>query len=232
MRTHLITNFPPNYPLYKKISANFIYFFTGLSITPRHNLLSSNDLIKSRLHLRRGDIVLVGDLRQILASMIGGCFTHATMYVGRKLFIEAAGNGVKYSTLNHIFTKYDTLAILRLPKHTSHKHKIIKNTIKYAQQQVGKAYDYDFSKTKQGFFCSKLVNESYRSAGYKTRLASTSQPRSWISKIITMFTRAHTALRPTRFPYGNFDVVFLSHNLIRKGKKILLNDKKAISKNL
>ena len=131
MPTNLITNFPPNYPLYKKISANCIYFLTGLTITPRNNLLSSNDLIKSLLHLRRGDIVLVGDLRRILASIIGGCFTHAILYVGRKQFIEATGNGVRYSTLNHIFTKYDTLAILRLPKHTHYKHRIIKKTIIY-----------------------------------------------------------------------------------------------------
>src|SRR3989338_320063 len=113
------------------------------------------------LHLRRGDIVLVGNLHQLSATFIGDALTHSLLYIGRKRCIEAVGSGVRYTSLAHIFTTYDTLAILRIRRHTLHRRHIIRRAIRYAKKQIGKAYDWDFSKTKQGFFCSKLVNEAY-----------------------------------------------------------------------
>ncbi len=217
-----ITNFPPNYPLYKKISANGIYFITGMPIINRTNHLSKQDLIKSRLRLRRGDIILVGDLHQFCATLIGDPFTHVLMYVGRKRFIEAHQTGVRYINLHYIFTTYDTLAIVRLPQAIHHRQCLIKKAIKYAQKQLGKAYDFDFGKTKQGFFCTKLVNEAYLAAGYKTGLSSTHNPHSLKAKVLSELSRAINALHPLRFMYGNFKVVMLSHNLVQKGNKITL----------
>ncbi|MBI2572876.1 hypothetical protein HYV86_03380 [Candidatus Woesearchaeota archaeon] len=227
MRSHLITNFPKNYPFYKKIIPNIIYFVTGIVIQKRSNLLTRKDQIQTRFHLRRGDILLLGNLHELSAPVIGGALTHATLYIGRKKCIEAVGTGVRYSTLDHIFTTYDTLVILRLPKKTKHKRYLVRHAIKFAKAQLGKAYDWDFSQTKQGYFCSKLVNESYRAAGYKTKLTSSTKPRSFFQKIVYTLSHSITALRPEHFIYGNFELIFMSHNLTRKGKKILLKDQKS-----
>ncbi len=224
MRTHLITNFPLNYPLYKKVGANIVYFVTGITTQPRKNLLSKQDIIKARLRLRRGDIILLGNLHELSSTVIGGTLTHATLYAGRKRCIEAVGAGVRYASLAHVFTSYDTLAILRIPRAMSRRRTIIRHAIRYAKQQLGKAYDFDFTSTRQGFFCSKLVNEAFRAAGYKTRLKSSSRPRSLLAKFLSKISRAITALRPARFVYGNFEVVFLSHNLTLKGKRIILKE--------
>ena len=50
---HLIHNFPKNYPKYKKLLSNFIFFFTQFIIHVRKNQLTKRDLIKQFL-LQKG----------------------------------------------------------------------------------------------------------------------------------------------------------------------------------
>ncbi len=208
---HLITNFPKNYPWYKKIGSNLTYFFSGIVITGRKNLLSPTDIIKARLILRKGDIVLWGNLKRASAVFIGGPVTHTSLYLGRRRFIEAVADGVRIAPLRHFFTYYDTMAILRLPK-IKWRRKIIREAIAYAKEQLGKPYDFEYSKGSAKLFCSELVNSAYCQTGYDTNLKNLGYRKN--SSLIRKIIPASKALRPAQFlEEGNFRTVFLSHNL-------------------
>ncbi len=220
-KTHWINNFPKNYPFYKKLFSNFIFFITGIIIHPRKNLLNHKDLIKARLLLRKGDVVLWGNLREVSSLFIKGPVTHASLYVGRRKFIEAVGDGVKYNVLHHFFTEYDTMIILRLPKTTGRRKKKIHDAIHHAQEQIGKPYDFDFTGRSNKFFCSELVNYAYKKAKHNTKLETMGhfkKKQGIMKKIIT----ASRALHPVSFAEkGNFDVIYVSHNLGIKSKVFL-----------
>lgn len=216
---HIITNFPKGYPFYKKLWANLTYFLTGIIVHQRRNALTHTDLIKARLMLRKGDICLFGNLRESSSFVIRGPFTHATLYLGRKRFIHAIADGVQYTSLHHLFTEYDTLAILRLPKMIRGRRKIIRNVIRHAEAQLGKPYDFDFSPGSGKFFCTELVNYAYRKAKHDTNLKTLSPFRKERDIIVKRIVSASRALHPVQMAEeGNFDVVFVSHNIEVKNR--------------
>ncbi|PIN87949.1 hypothetical protein COV12_01215 [Candidatus Woesearchaeota archaeon CG10_big_fil_rev_8_21_14_0_10_32_24] len=219
---HLITNFPKNYPFHKKILANIGFIITGIIIHPRKNLLSHKDTIKARFILRKGDVVLLGDLKKVSSLIIRGPFTHATIYAGRKRFIEAVQEGVRYTTFHHLFTTYDTLLIMRIPKKTKDRKKKIKAAIEIAKKQIGKPYDFDFSGKANNFFCTELVNYSFKKAKHDTKLESVSKFKKMEKDFVKKYISASHALHPVKFAEeGNFDIIFMSHNLQSKNKILL-----------
>lgn len=218
---HLITNFPKHYPLHKKIYANLLYLLVGIAPLPRKDLLTPKDAIKARFKLRKGDILLVGDLKPLLSNLLGDDpVTHAVLNIGKGKFIEAKGDGVKKSTFKQVISEYDTLAILRIPKKIPKRRKIIRKAIKYAKSQIGKPYDFEFNKKQESFFCTMLVNQAYLAAGYKTKLRNVHQSKSLTKQIEKQVSNAVNSLRAVEFTKGNFDTVFLSHNLKLKNKKL------------
>jgi hypothetical protein len=222
---HWISNFPKKYPYHKKLLANFIYFVTGIIIHPRKNALTHTDLIHARLKLRKGDICLWGNLRELSALLIKGPVTHSSIYVGRKKFIEAVGDGVHLETMHHLFITYDTLIILRIPRDVGRRKKKIKDAIKFAKEQIGKPYDFDFTGTKGKFFCTELVNYAYKKANHDTKLSTIGKFRDAERSFVKKMIHASRALQPIKFAEdGNFDIIFMSHNLKVK-KKISLRHK-------
>ena len=210
----IIYNFPKKYPLYKKFISNIGFVIFGIIIHPRKNLLNHKDLIKARLLLRKGDVVMCGDLKKASHLIIRGPFTHATIYVGRKRFVEAVQEGVRYTTLHHIFTEYDTLLIMRLPKDVKNRKKKIKKAMEVAKKQIGKPYDFDFSNDADKFFRTELVNYAYKKAKHDTKLESVSKFKKIETDLIKKYITASHALHPVKFAEdGNFDIIFMSHNL-------------------
>lgn len=213
IKYHLITHFPKRYALYKKVFANIIYFISGIVIHPRKNLLSHKDLLQARVKLRKGDVVIAGNLRELSHLFITGPVTHALLYIGHRKFIHAIADGVDYTTLHHLFTEYDTMVIMRLPKGTPHRKRKIKLAIQHAEAQIGKPYDFDFTGDKSKFFCTELVNYAYSKAGHDTGLKSMGRFRTFEEKIEKRIITATKALHPEKFIEGNFDLIFVSHNL-------------------
>ena len=222
---HVIHNFPKNYPYHKKIFANLMFLLGGIIIHPRKNLLTNKDLMQARSILRRGDIILAGNLRTFYSLTIKEPVTHSGLYVGGNKIIHSIPDGVKYLSLHKLFTDYDTLAILRLPGNVKNRRNIIRDAIYYAKTEKEKPYDFDFKKGIQSFFCTKLVNESFKQAGYDSGLVSIKRPNNKIEKLKKHFTGAVEALHPFCFLNGNFNIVFVSHNLAFEGKKLkFIND--------
>ncbi len=225
VRFHLITNFPKDYPMYKKIYANVLYFITGIVINPRKNLLTYKDMIKARLKLRKGDIALWGNLHEVSSLFIQGPLTHATLYVGKREFIEAVGDGVRYGSLHHMFTTYDTLVIMRVPRFYRGRRKIITEAIQFASTQVGKPYNFEFSRGSRKLFCTELVNYAYQKAHYDTKLKNFGRFGEGGREVIQRVVMATRALHPVTFAEkGNFKTVYLSHNLEMKEKRLVLKE--------
>lgn len=222
---HIITNFPKGTPIYMKVWANFVYFLTGIVVHQRKNQLNHWDLVKARVNLKKGDVVLWGNLREVSSLFIKGPVTHASLYIGRKKFVEAVGDGVTVNALHHFFTEYDTLIILRLPKKTKNKKRKVKIAIETALQQVGKPYDFGFHKGADQFFCTELVNYAYQKAKHNTKLETVGRFRKAEKSIVKKYISSSRALHPIKMAEdGNFDVVFMSHNL-QEHNKISLKKK-------
>jgi hypothetical protein len=218
---HKITNFPKNYPTHKKIIANAIFLLTGLLVNPRTNQLSSQDLFKANLILKKGDVLLAGNLKTLLHKIIREPVTHSGLYIGNKKFIHSRGNGVQLITLDQIFMEYDTLIIMRVPSNLKNKKKIIKKAINFAISQNGKPYNFDFKAGSRSFFCTQLVNNSYKYAGFNSGLKSIKRSNKAIKKLKENFIGAVDALHPINFLKSKFCLVYLSHNLKFDKNKIV-----------
>lgn len=203
-KRHIITNFPKDYPFYKKVWANLLYFMGTTVIHHRENLLNEADIKKSFRTLKRGDVVLVGSLRYLSKFILGNTVTHAMLYIGNKTFIHAIPDGVKYLPLHKAVTEFDTMVVLRLPK-IVHRSIIINRAIKYARSQINLPFDFEFKDDQRKFFCSELVDDAYLLAGYNTGL-----------KVVNN----HKPLHAVDYMKSRLDLVFLSHNLEYK-KKVL-----------
>ena len=100
MREKLIKNFPKDYPTYKKIIAQIEFLFADFYLTNRKNLLSDADILDIRRKLKKGDIILSGNLRTIFGKLLREPVTHASIYIGKKKIIQArAIQGVIYEKL-------------------------------------------------------------------------------------------------------------------------------------
>jgi len=219
---HFIKNFPEGYPFHKKVYANLIYFSSRIILDNRKNLLTKKDMRLAKLILRRGDILLLGNLRDFSSFLINSPITHSAIHTGRHRFVHAVGDGVESVSLKYLGKEYDTLAIVRVPKKVKGKRKIVRKAVRYAKSQIGKPFDFDFSSEKDRFFCSKLVHAAYHHADYDTNLQLLGKCKTWKEKIKEIISTAHRALHPDTFPKGNFKVVFLSEKLSLEGKKFVL----------
>lgn len=208
--SHIIKNFPKNYPFWKKVYANILFFIGGIVIHPRKNALSKEDLTQAYKTLKKGDLVLVGDLKKIGSMIIDAPITHATLYIGHRTLIHAIRYGVEYTSLHKIFCDYDTMLILRLKKSSK---KTIKEMITYAKKQIGKPYSFDFKMNKGTFYCSTLIHYILKAAGLNPKNFETSNYKSLLKP---------NSLHPMNFISKGFEIVCKSHNLMMKNKKIVL----------
>lgn len=197
-REFLVTKFPQNYPWYKKGAANLIYMAGNIRIHKRMNFLTEQDRKNLMSTVEPGDIIAVGNLRKLYSVVLRNPLTHTILYAGKNRFIHATGNGVEFTTEEHIFKKYDTLAVFRMPNETKN---VTSSVIAYALDQIGKPYNFGFKESEERYFCTQLINDAYRTSGYETGLKTRDGGRIKIP------------LRPADFLKGNFSLVLTSENL-------------------
>lgn len=220
----IIRNHPKNYGFIKKLAVEIIYLITITNVRLRENLLKFSNYKIIQMNLKRGDVVLLGDLKTVVSLFADGPFTHSAIYLGRNKFIHAVGDGVSYMKLNKIFKEYDTIAIFRIPKYVKHKKKIISKAIKFAKNQLGKPYNYLLKKTSGKFFCTQLVNESFKHAGYDTGLLTFYDNPKLRSKILKIINDEGDILHPMLFLKSTFDLKYMSPNIKVEGSKLTIKE--------
>lgn len=207
---HIIRNFPKETPLWRRCLSNAMFLTSLTPVTLHESLLDPSDLEALEQIATPGDVLLVGQLKRLVKIVIHGPVTHSQLYIGKGQTIQATADGVATGTFKKIIKEYDTLAILRpsLPQPEEASH-IIANTITYAQNQIGKPYNFFLEPGTDHFFCTQLINDAFHHAGFNTGL----------SNIYTVDSKLpilrHRPLYPRQFPYGNFDILYLSKHLIQ-----------------
>ncbi len=220
-KSRIVDNFPENYPLYKKVIANIAVFVSDIIIRQRKNELTKKELADAQLKLKKGDVVLTGNLRILFHSFVREPLTHSEFYIGKNKFVHSTAEGVSYMSIYEVFEDYDTLVILRMPKNIKHRKRMIHKAVKFAKRQLGKPYDFEFQSDKETFFCTQLVNEAFAHAGYETGLVSAKPSDGLLEKIEGQVTGVMNALQPIQFLEGKFDIIYMSENLKYKDGKLL-----------
>lgn len=221
-----IKNFPPEYPWYKRLGSNITYWLSQIPLWRRRNNLTRNDIKNIWSTVRTGDVILVGGFRHISGFFIEGIVTHALSYTGHGRCVHAFAHGVSYIWLQKVCRMYDTLVILR-PRWQSEEQlqKYRNNLI----AKIGQPYDFFFwleEKWEKIYFCTRLVNDSLLEAGYRTELVSIKKVDDILDETLDDAFRAHRVLMPDEMIYGNFEVVFHSHNITKEWEKYILPEGK------
>lgn len=182
--------------------ANLMFFFGGLIIHDRENLLTDADLRRAAAVMEKGDIILVGALRRLSSMVIGTPVTHAILYVGYRTFVHSIPDGVVEASLHQVFTEYDTIVVLRAK---SSDYKKIGLATASVVKEIGKPFDFEYKDDQAKFYCSELINYAYKEANISTCIDSTEK-----------------LIHPKRFINPCFDVIYTSHNIEIRDNEITL----------
>lgn len=213
-----IQNFPTDFPWYKKLGSNITYYFSQIPLWKRKNDLSHSDIRKVWKNIQVGDIVLWGNFRELSWIFIDGVVTHALAHIWKGRCIHAFAGWVVYLSLKKVCRKYDTLVILR-PRWRRHTEKY--DFCRELISKLWKPYDFFFGikNESESYFCTQLINDSLKQIGYDTELDSLRTADTSLDIFLTDTFTAHRALQPDTMIYGNFDVVYTSHNLRKEHGK-------------
>lgn len=171
-RMHIIRNFRSNASILERLWANILFNFGSFPLLPFQRIMGTNICDTISQHMAAGDIVLVSDGRRMGSFIIGFKFAHATLATGSGTVIHAVGDGVVETPIERICREYAYIIILRNMFLTDSQ---IEKIVKKARSMIGKPYDFFYSNSdRETFFCTKLVEFAYASAGRHLNLK-----RSW-----------------------------------------------------
>lgn len=214
---HLISNFPKNLSFFRRVFSQLAFLLLATKVTKRKNRLTVVDYRQASEIIKKGDVILAGGFRSVSGLFLGKLFTHILLYQGKGECIHAGADGVDTVKLDELFDSYDNLAILR-PKinDDTAREKIINNTLSFAEEQIGKPYDFYFKHMSDRYYCTLLIDTAFSRAGFDTGLKI-----EYPKKKLFLFVRIHKALRADDFLHGNFHQVFISNSL--KGREAELD---------
>lgn len=220
-KSNWIGNFPSDFSFFKRIYYHIGCKIADLRLFKFKYSIINKDFLRMRTILRKGDIILLGNLTTAFSSFVNEPLTHSSIYLGRGKIIHSSEEGVKINKLKKLINSYQTIAILRLPRKTIKRKTIIKNTIKYAKEKMGMPYNFDFVKSENRFFCTQLVNNAFLSANYETGLESFERPFKYHS-FKEIIHDGVNKLHPIDFLKGNFKVKYTSSNIEIKNMEFIL----------
>jgi hypothetical protein len=221
--TTVVKNFSPGYPAIKRMWANFCYMFFGIILFPRKNLLTKKDFSLFRSNIRKGDVLLVGNLQSLFSKTLKDPITHSALVVDPRTVIHATcANGVEKKPFKEMLATYDTMVLMRIPC-CKGRSSYISKAVSYAEKSLGKPYNFSFQVTDDSVYCSALVNDALLAGGYDTGL-KTSKGRYVIPGVKGPLSAILSMIKPGDFVRGNLSVVCTSHNIAVKNEKILFTE--------
>lgn len=215
---HLISNFPKGSSFFKRVISQLAFLFLVTKLTKRQNYLTEADYFRTLNVIKKGDIILVGGFRSVSGLFLGKNFTHSLLYQGNNKCIHASVDGVAIVELSELFMEYDNLSILR-PQIIKDSEKVIEKALNYAQEQLGKPYDFYFEDISDRHYCTLLINTAFSQAGFDTGLKFNN-----LNKRSFLLARLYNVTKADIFLQGNFQLVFLSSRL--KDKKLEITNLK------
>jgi len=213
---HRINNFPKRSSLFKRVLSQAIFIFLVTKITLRKNHLEEADYLMANKLVEPGDLILAGGFRAVSGFFMGKFFTHSLLYIGQGECIHADSDGVDTISFKELFTAYDNLTILR-PQIKENYDGTIKKTIVFARAQIGKPYDFYLEHRHDRYFCTQLINDSFKSAGFDTGVGIKDKIRQ---NFLWIFWRIRKVVKADDFLRGNFDTIFISQGLEEKNQII------------
>jgi hypothetical protein len=214
--------FPKGFNAFQRTLVRIVNGIFGMRLFRIDFKIRHSEILQIRKILKKGDILLMGDLRTVYSKLIEDPLTHSGIYIGRKKIVHAETSGVMVSRLRDVLKNYQTLVILRLPKKLRGRKMIIKEALRYAKSKVGLPYNFSFDKDEGSFYCTQLVNEAYKKANYDTGLDTSKMEFDVLSKLKNVFITTLPILYPSSLTRGRFDVVFHTLKLNIKNRKIIV----------
>ncbi len=202
-----IRNFTEGTGLISKILYNTIFYLGAIRFLPINNGLTSRDKERIVETVRKGDIILLGNLRYLSKLLIHNILTHSAVYTGEGGIIHATVHGVKNHTLSETLRQYDTCVILRVPGKNIQREKLIRNFLRQVKNKMDIPYNFLFDNRSDAVFCTKLINDALLNSGYETGL------KSVIPKSEKSILLKNIPLHPIMFLEGNFKRILISQNL-------------------
>jgi uncharacterized protein YycO len=111
--------------------------------------------------LKPGAVILTRTYGEATNVFIPSHFTHGLMYLGNNVAVEAVGSGVRRTDLIDAMMTKDEVVILN-PLFCGPI--AMEKAAKWAAEQIGKPYDFEFSEGNKAFYCFELIFEAYRQA--------------------------------------------------------------------
>lgn len=109
-------------------------------------------------HIRPGDVVLAKTLGELTNWFIPGPYKHGSMYCGNNTIVEAIGKGVTLTNIIDFIMTKDYITVVRPVFCTELDAEL---AARWALEQQGKPYDYEFKSNNKSFYCFELSYAAY-----------------------------------------------------------------------
>lgn len=130
-----------------------------LRLAPRERLITFDDYNELEKLIQPGDVLLSRMRGECSNLFIPGFWTHAALYCGEHMLVEAIGKGTIETGLLHFTLTKDYVAVVRpkFPPFDTERGQAVQVAINIARSAVGSEYDYYFEPSFKAFYCSELV---------------------------------------------------------------------------
>ncbi|MGC4122715.1 MAG: YiiX/YebB-like N1pC/P60 family cysteine hydrolase [Myxococcales bacterium] len=148
--------------LWYRTKKHVVLTFTGVNYDPHASKLDAAAVQKLGQVLQPGDVILRRTDGTTSNWFIPGYWGHAALYAGNGTIVDATTHDVRRIGLEDFCKEGDAVIVVR-PKGAQPEQ--IAKAIDYAQEQVGKPYDFDLDFEDEGrFTCTELVETALKSA--------------------------------------------------------------------
>jgi uncharacterized protein YycO len=168
-----------------------------LHIAPSHRRCKAKHFRDIFNSASPGDVLLSVMRGELNNLCIPGYWSHAALYVGNGVVVEAVGDGVVESDLIDFVLSKDNVCLLRLKENRG-----AECACSVAQSMVGRPYDFYFEPGDLSFYCSELVWYSWNEASLKV----TGKPINFSKR--TTLGVATVVPQDYRNASSKFDVVY------------------------
>ena len=145
-----------------KVVAKTAPIIGGIHMPYSRKLITGDDYYKACEVVKPGYIFATKTRGEFGNLMIPGFWSHiAIVSTCGEYVIEATGEGVHKTNLVDFLMKKDYAIALRA-KFLSGDERF--SAAAYAENQVGKRYDFGFSTTTEQFYCSELAYQAFKNA--------------------------------------------------------------------